>query len=32
METPLVPDAGTDAADLVREGFAEIDINKAQAE
>lgn len=30
METPLVPDA--DAADLVKEGFAEIDINKAQAE
>ncbi|ROV87891.1 hypothetical protein VMCG_10289 [Cytospora schulzeri] len=26
METPLVPDA--DAAELVREGFAEIDINK----
>lgn len=32
METPLVPDADTDAAELVREGFAEIDINKAQAE
>ncbi|KAG8158899.1 hypothetical protein KVR01_011342 [Diaporthe batatas] len=31
VETPLVPDAGTDAADLVREGFAEIDIDKAQA-
>lgn len=31
METPLVPDADADAADLVREGFAEIDINKAQA-
>ena len=32
METPLVPDADADAAELVREGFAEIDINKAQAE
>lgn len=31
METPLVPGADVDAADLVREGFAEIDINKAQA-
>lgn len=31
METPLVPDANADAADLVREGFAEIDINKARA-
>ncbi|KAI3396391.1 hypothetical protein diail_12199 [Diaporthe ilicicola] len=31
METPLVPNADADAADLVREGFAEIDINKAQA-
>lgn len=32
METPLVPGADVDAAELVREGFAEIDINKAQAE
>ncbi|KKY30174.1 putative trna-guanine transglycosylase [Diaporthe ampelina] len=31
METPLAPDANADAADLVREGFAEMDINKAQA-
>ncbi|KAL1852002.1 hypothetical protein Daus18300_012357 [Diaporthe australafricana] len=32
METPVVPDADVDAAELVREGFAEIDINnKAQA-
>lgn len=31
VETPLVPGADTDAADLVREGFAEIDINRAQA-
>lgn len=32
METPLVPSEKVGAADLVREGFAEIDINKAQAE
>jgi queuine tRNA-ribosyltransferase len=32
IETPLVPDADADAADLVMEDFAEIDINKAQAE
>lgn len=32
METPLVPGADVGAAELVREGFAEIDINKAQAE
>lgn len=32
METPVVPDADVDAVDLVREGFAEIDINKAQAD
>lgn len=32
METPLVPGEEEGAADLVREGFAEIDINKAQAE
>lgn len=32
METPLVPGAEVGAAELVREGFAEIDINRAQAE
>lgn len=32
METPLVPDGVVDEADLAREGFAEIDIKKAQAQ
>lgn len=32
MDTPLVPGEEVGAADLVREGFAEVDINKAQAE